>query len=63
MLQEANQPLVTDLIEERSDVGVQYEAHLLTADPDTERIQRIVRAAREGTPAAGAALARTGHGR
>src|SRR6516164_1986461 len=29
MLQEADQPFLVDLIEERSDVGVQYEAHLL----------------------------------
>ena len=45
MLQEANQPFLTDFIEERSDVGVQYPAHLPAVDPDTERIQRIVRAA------------------
>src|SRR5438046_5984299 len=44
MLQEADQPLLVDLVEERSDVGVQYEAHLLAVDSDTERIQRIVRA-------------------
>ena len=45
MLQEADQPFLTDLVEERPDVGVQYEAHLLAVDPDTERIQRIMRAA------------------
>src|SRR5205085_11688564 len=45
MLQEADQPFLVDLVEERSDVGVQYEAHLLAVDPDAERIQRIVRAA------------------
>src|SRR5713226_4120396 len=44
MLQEADQPLLVDLVEERSDVGVQYEAHLLAVDSDAERIQRIVRA-------------------
>ena len=52
VLQEAYQPVMTDLIEERPDVGVQYEAHLLAADPDTERIQRIVRAAPGSEPAA-----------
>src|ERR1700716_1301489 len=44
MLQEANQPSLSDFIEERSDVSVQDEAHLLAVDPDAERIQRIVRA-------------------
>src|SRR6476660_191088 len=52
VLQEADQPVMTDLIEERPDVGVQYEAHLLAADPDTESIQRIVRAAPGSEPAA-----------
>src|SRR6266581_5977436 len=45
MLQEADQPLLVDLVEERSDIGVQYEAHLLAADPDAERVQRVMRAA------------------
>src|SRR6516225_3262150 len=45
MLQEADQPLLVDLVEERADVGVQYEAHLLAVDADAERIQRIMRAA------------------
>src|SRR6516162_6013639 len=45
MLQEADQPFLVDLIEERSDVGVQYVAHLLAVDPDAESIQRIMRAA------------------
>src|SRR5437879_4950502 len=45
MLQEADHPLLVDLVEERSDVGVQYEAHLLAADPNTKRVQRIMRAA------------------
>ncbi len=31
VLQEADQPIMTDLIEKRPDVGVQYEAHLLAA--------------------------------
>src|SRR5512144_79826 len=45
MLQEADQPFLVDLVEERSDVGVQYEAHLLAVDSDAQRIQRIMRAA------------------
>ena len=45
MFQEADQPLLADLIEERSDIGVQNEAHLLAVHPDTERIQRVMRAA------------------
>src|SRR5690242_8295976 len=45
MLQEADQPLLVDLVEERADVGVQYVAHLPAVDPDTERVQRIMRAA------------------
>ena len=36
---------VCSTIQERADVGVQYEAHLLAVDADAERIQRIVRAA------------------
>src|SRR5262245_19599649 len=50
MLQEADQPLLVDLVKERSDVGVQYEAHLLAVDPDAERIQRIMRAAPRPEP-------------
>ena len=50
MLQEADQPFLVDLVEERSDVGVQYEAHLLAVDPDAERIQRIMRAAPRPEP-------------
>src|SRR6516162_1324412 len=45
MLQKTDQPLLVDLVEERSDVGVQYVAHLPAVDPDTERIERIMRAA------------------
>src|SRR5437016_1236355 len=45
MLQKADQPFLVDLIEERSDVGVQYEAHFLAVDTDAERVQRVVRAA------------------
>ena len=35
----ANQPLLADFVEERSDVGVQYPVHLRALDPDNERIQ------------------------
>ena len=35
---------VCSTIQERADVGVQYEAHLLAVDPDAERIQRVMRA-------------------
>src|ERR1700719_2910897 len=45
MFQEANQPLLADFVEERSDVGVQYPVHLRALDPDNERIQCVVRAA------------------
>src|SRR5215211_588334 len=44
MLHKADQPFLTDLVEERPDVGVQYPAHLSAIDPDTKRIQRVVRA-------------------
>src|SRR5262245_51282724 len=45
MLHEPYEPFLAHRVEERSDVGVQYPAHLPAVDPDTERIQRIVRAA------------------
>ena len=45
MFQEPDQPFLADLVEERSDVGVQYPVHLRALDPDNERIQRVVRAA------------------
>src|SRR3974390_522015 len=41
---------VCSTIQERSAVGVQYEAHLLAVDADAERIQRIVRAAPRPEP-------------
>jgi site-specific DNA recombinase len=50
MLQEADQPFLVDLVEERSDVGVQYIAHLLAVDSDAERIHRIMRAAPRPEP-------------
>jgi site-specific DNA recombinase len=45
MLQEADNPLLGNLREERPDVGVEYEVHLPAADPDDQCIQRIVLAA------------------
>lgn len=45
VLQEADDPLLGNFREERPDVGVEYVVHLLAADPDDERIQRIVLAA------------------
>src|ERR1019366_6500270 len=45
MLQEADDPLLGNLREKRPDIGVEYVVHLLAADPDDERIQRIVLAA------------------
>jgi hypothetical protein len=32
-------------VEERSDIGIEYVAHLLADDPDAERVERIMRAA------------------
>src|ERR1700738_821548 len=45
MLQEADNPLLGNFREERSDVGVQYVVHFLAADSDDHCIQRIVLAA------------------
>jgi site-specific DNA recombinase len=50
MLHEADEPVFAHLIEERPDVGVQYEVHLPAFDPDTERVKRIVRAAPRPEP-------------
>src|ERR1700738_4271981 len=50
MLHEPDEPFLVHRVEERLDVGVQYEAHLLAVDPDAERIQRIVRAASRPEP-------------
>src|SRR4029077_12667948 len=40
-----DEPFMVHLVEERLDVGVQYEAHLLAVDSDAEGVQRVVRAA------------------
>jgi CheY-like chemotaxis protein len=45
VLHEASQPGLTDRVEERSNIGVQDVVHLPAADPDHQRIQRIVLAA------------------
>src|ERR1700722_7823319 len=45
MFQKADYPFLRNFREERPDIGVQYETHLLAADPDVERVQRIMLAA------------------
>ena len=45
MFHEANEPFLVHRVEERADVGVQYEVHLPAFDSDHERIHRIMRAA------------------
>ncbi len=45
MFDETDQPIVVDRIEERADVGVNDPVDGFPADPDCERIQRIVLAA------------------
>src|SRR5215471_7198728 len=50
MLQKADQPFLVNLIKERSDISVQYEAHLLAVDSDTQRVQRVMRAAPRPEP-------------
>jgi hypothetical protein len=50
VLREANQPFLADRIEEAPNVGVDDPAHLRAADPDHQRIQRIVLAAPGSEP-------------
>jgi hypothetical protein len=50
VLQEADDPLLGNFREERPDVGVEYEVHFPAADPDDERVQRIVLAALRPEP-------------
>jgi hypothetical protein len=45
MFQKADEPFLTDFIEERSDIGVQYVVHLGAGDAHHQRVQRIVLAA------------------
>lgn len=42
MVQKTQQPFRDHVVEERSDIGIQDEAHLRAVDPDTERVQRVV---------------------
>src|SRR5215831_18137170 len=50
MLQEADHPFLGNFREKRPDIGVEYEVYFLGADPDDERIQRIVLAASRSEP-------------
>jgi hypothetical protein len=50
VFQEADNPFLGYLREERPDVGVQYEVHFPAADPDDQCIQRIVLAAPRSKP-------------
>jgi len=45
VLHEADQPVLTDLIEEAADISIQYPVHLRAADSDDERVQCIMWAA------------------
>src|SRR6516165_7182661 len=40
-----DQPIMAHRIEERPNIGVQYEVHFSAGDPNTERVKRIMRAA------------------
>src|SRR4051794_795237 len=43
VLHEPDQPFLAQRVEERLDVGVQYEVHFPARNSDTESIERIVR--------------------
>src|SRR5208282_5220723 len=45
MLDETDQPTLTDFVEKGSNVRVKNEVHLLVGDPDRQSVQRIVLAA------------------
>src|SRR5204862_130442 len=45
MLDETDQPTLTDFVEEGSNVRVKNEVHLLVGDPDRQSVQRIMLAA------------------
>jgi hypothetical protein len=45
VLDEANQPVLADFVEERPDVGVQYEVHFPAGDPDGQCVERVLRSA------------------
>jgi hypothetical protein len=42
VLHKLDHPSVIDLVEKRPDIKVEHPVHLLTGNPDVERIQRIV---------------------
>jgi len=42
MFDEVDQPFLADFIEKGSNVRIKNEVHLLSVDPDTKRVQRIV---------------------
>jgi len=42
VLNKSDHPTVIDFVEKRSDIQIEHPVHLLTRDPDVERIQRIV---------------------
>ncbi len=50
MFQEADQPALTDLVEETADVDLEYPVHLCAGDPDHQGVQRIVLAALGAEP-------------
>jgi hypothetical protein len=45
VVQELDQPFLADLVEERSDVGVEYVVHLRATDANHQGVQRIMLAA------------------
>ena len=43
MADELQQPLMTDMVEEALDVGIEYPVHTLLLQPRIQRIERLVR--------------------
>ena len=43
MADELQQPLMTDVVEEALDVGIEYPVHALLLQPRIQRIERLVR--------------------
>jgi len=50
MLHKTDEPFLVHRIEERPDVGIQYESSPSGFDPDHQRIHRIMRAAPQPEP-------------
>ena len=50
MSDELHHPLVTDVVEEALDVGIEYPVHALLLQPRIERIERLVRVASRPEP-------------